>query len=162
MSQTVVMETKGKTKVKIVDVDEKKINGITTRTTNDDEFNSKNARIANLWQTFDSNVSVDYKNGNRVYGVYYNYESDANGEFSVLAGTDQNDSSTGKLENINIISGKYLVFEAKGEMPQVVIDTWGKVWEYFSSSKAEYQRAYTTDFEYYKNENEIEVCIAIK
>jgi len=148
--------------MKIVQIDEKHINGISIRTTNENEMNSEKARIGALWQTFDNNVSVDYKNGKRVYGIYYNYESDANGEFSVLAGTDQNDTSTDELEKINILSGQYLVFEAKGEMPQVVIDTWGKIWTYFSNEEAEYKRTYTTDFEYYKNQNEIEVCIAVK
>ena len=148
--------------MKIVQIDEKQINGISIRTTNENEMNPEKARIGSLWQTFDNKVPVDYKKGKRVYGIYYNYESDANGEFSVLAGTDQIDASVEELEKINIIAGKYLVFEAKGEMPQVVIDTWGKIWEYFSNEKAEYQRTYTTDFEYYKNQNEIEVCIAVK
>ena len=148
--------------MKIVQIDEQRINGISIRTTNENEMNSEKSRIGALWQTFDNNVSVDYKNGKRVYGIYYNYESDANGEFSVLAGTDQDDTSTCELEKINILSGQYLVFEAKGEMPQVVIDTWGEIWAYFSNEEVEYKRAYTTDFEYYKNQNEIEVCIAVK
>ncbi len=148
--------------MKVVQVDEKQINGISVRTTNENEMSPDKARIASLWQTFDNKVSVDYRNGKRVYGIYYNYESDANGEFSVLAGTDQTDTSSGDLEKIKIPSGKYLVFEAKGEMPQVVIDTWGEIWNYFSNDESEYQRTYTTDFEYYKNQNEIEVCIAVK
>lgn len=148
--------------MKIVQIDEKQINGISVRTTNENEMSPDKARITSLWQTFDSKVSVDYKNGKRVYGIYYNYESDANGEFTVLAGTDQIDTSSEELKKIKILPGKYLVFEAKGEMPQVVIDTWGKIWNYFSNEESEYQRTYTTDFEYYKNQNEIEVCIAVK
>ncbi len=37
---------------------------------------------------FGNNIASD-KNGNRVYSVYFNYESDVSGEFTVLADTDQ-------------------------------------------------------------------------
>ncbi|MDH5647405.1 MAG: GyrI-like domain-containing protein [Candidatus Heimdallarchaeota archaeon] len=148
--------------MKIVKVDEKEINGISTRTTNRDEMDPEKARIGILWQTFNNKVSVDYSQGKSVYGIYYNYETDANGEFSVLVGTDQKDSLTAKLENITILSGQYIVFEGKGEMPRAVVETWGKIWDYFSNDQAEYQRAYTTDFEYYKNENEVDIYIALK
>lgn len=147
--------------MKIVKMEEKKINGLITRTKNKDEMIPEKSKIATLWKSFDGKVLVDYKNGSRVFGVYYNYESDANGEFSVLAGSDQPDENN-DLSTISIPAGKYLVFEAKGEMPQVVIDTWGEIWNYFSSGKAEYEREYSTDFEYYKSGNEIEVCIAVK
>lgn len=148
--------------MKLVQIDEQEIKGLSIRTTNKNEMNPENARIGKLWQTFDEKVVVDYQNGKRVYGIYYNYESDANGEFSVLAGTDQDDASTNELEKIKILSGQYIVFEAKGDIPQVVIETWGKIWEYFSNENTEHQRAYTTDFEYYKNQNEIEIYIAVK
>ncbi len=148
--------------MKIVQIDEQEIRGISIRTTNENELNPENAGISALWQTFDSKVSVDYQNGNKIYGIYYNYDSDANGEFSVLAGTNQNDNATEPLEKIKILSGQYLVFEAKGNIPQIVIDTWGVIWEYFSKENAEYQRAYITDFEFYKNQDEIEIYIAIK
>ena len=45
-------------------------------------------------------------------------------------------------------------------MPKVVIDTWKDIWEYFSTSDAE--RKYSTDFELYKSEDEVEIYIAIK
>ena len=44
----------------------------------------------------------------------------------------------------------------------MVIDTWKKVWAYFSDINNKHRRAYTTDFEFYKNANEIEIYIAIK
>ena len=54
------------------------------------------------------------------------------------------------------------MFTHKGEMPQIAIDAWTEVWNYFSHDKAEHQRLYSTDFEYYPNGNEIEVHIAVK
>jgi predicted transcriptional regulator YdeE len=149
--------------MKLVEINEKWISGLSARTTNAKEMNPATGKIGPLWKEFDEKVEVDYKNGNRVYGVYFNYESDATGEFSVLAGTDQlHVNSTAKLETIVIKRGKYLVFTEKGDIPKIVFETWGKIWEYFADKNAKYKRLYTTDFEYYINQNEIEVHIAVK
>ena len=145
-------------------VDEKQIFGISVRTINANEMNPETAKIGKTWQKFDSEVSVNYQGGERVYGVYYNYESDANGEFTVLAGTEENNNS---LEKVTIPQGKYLVFEGKAETSddngrvQAVIGTWGKVWSYFGSDQSEHKRAYKTDFEFYKNQTDISIYISI-
>jgi len=150
--------------MKIEIIDEKQIFGISVRTTNANEMKPETAKIGKTWQKFDSEVSVNYQGGERVYGVYYNYESDANGEFTVLAGTEKSNSS---LEKITIPKGKYLVFEGKASTSddkarvQAVIDTWGKIWSYFTNGSSEHKRAYKTDFEYYKNQTEISIYISI-
>lgn len=150
--------------MKIEVIDEKQMFGIAVRTTNAKEMNPGTAKIGETWQKFDSEVSVDYQGGERVYGVYYNYESDANGEFTVLAGTEKPNNS---LEKVTIQKGKYLVFEGKASTSddkgrvQAVIDTWGKIWSYFGSSGSEHKRAYKTDFEHYKNQTEISIYISI-
>ncbi len=148
--------------MKTINVAAKKIKGMSIRTTNAYEMNPDTAKIGNLHQRFDDVVSVDYKNGARVYGVYYDYESDANGEFSVLSGADHIESSSQELEEITLPAGDYLVFEAEGEIPQAVIDCWVQIWKYFSSDNPSHQRAYTTDYEHYKNPNEVDVYIALK
>jgi predicted transcriptional regulator YdeE len=151
--------------MKIVEIDEKTIYGISARTTNANEMNPKTARIAKTWQKFDSEVTVDYQGGERVYGVYYNYESDANGEFDVLAGCEKENNTPGK---ITIQKGKYLVFESRAEQVddnariQAVIETWGKVWEYFTNETSEYKRTYKTDFEYYKNQTDVDIYISVE
>ncbi len=150
--------------MRIEDVDEKQIYGISVRTTNTNEMNPETAKIGKTWQKFFSEVSVNYQGGEKVYGVYYNYESDANGEFNVLAGIEKANNS---LEKVFIQKGRYLVFEGKAASPddkvrvQAVIETWGKVWDYFSNEKSEYKRAYKTDFEHYKNQTEIDIYISI-
>lgn len=146
----------------VVQVERKIISGISVRTTNANEMDADTSKIAALHQQFDKTVSVNYKDGARVYGVYFDYESDVSGEFSVLAGSNQIESSTQNLEQVSIAEGNYMVFEGKGEMPDAVIDTWTKIWNYFSEGGSEFQRAYTTDFELYKNQNEVEIYIAIK
>jgi len=144
-------------------VSEKKINGLSIRTDNATEMDPNKGKIPSLWQDFDKAVPVDYKNGERVYGVYSNYESDHTGEFDVVAGFDGTTvPSDSKLEQVIIPAAKYLVFTHKGDMPQIAIDAWTEVWTYFSNGDGKYQRRYSTDFEFYPNGNEIEVHIAVK
>ena len=147
--------------MKITKITEQTIQGISIRTQNSYEMNPETAKIAGLYQRFDENIVVDYQHGARVYGIYFDYESDASGMFSVLAGADQIESSKVDLQSVIIEAGDYLVFEGKGEMPQAVIDTWMKIWDYFSDEKNEYQRAYKTDFELYKSETLVEIHIGI-
>lgn len=150
--------------MKLVQIDEKKaIQGINVRTKNTNEMNPETSKIGGLWQQFYKEIAPNLKSGATIFGVYFNYESDATGEFTVLAGTDGiKESSTNSVEKVSILGGKYLLFEAKGDMPQVVIETWTKIWNYFAADDSEYQRAYTTDFELYKSQTEIEIYIAVK
>ena len=128
-------------------VSEKTINGLCTRTDNATEMDPKKGKISALWQTFDDAVPVDYKNGERVYGVYSNYESDHTGKFTVHAGFDgKSIPSNVSLEKISIPEAKYFVFIHQGEMPQIAIDAWTEVWNYFSNDKAEHQRLYSNGF----------------
>ena len=149
--------------MKTIQVDEKEIKGISVRTKNANEMNPETSRIGGLWQKFYANIAPNLKDKATVFAVYYDYESDASGEYSVLAGSDKIEESYNKnLEKASIHNGKYMLFEAKGDLPQAVIDTWSKIWDFFSSDDAGYQRAYSTDFELYKSQNEIEIYIAVK
>jgi len=148
--------------MKVVKVEEKKIQGISVRTTNLEEDSPDTAKIGALFARFDKNVSVNYKAGCRVHGVYHDYDSDENSGFEVLVGSDQAFSATEKLETVTIEAGNYLLFEGKGEMPQAVVDVWLKVWKYFGGKNVKYQRVFTTDFEIYKNPNEVDVYISIR
>ena len=137
------------------------IGGFSVVTNNEAEF-SQNGKIPGLWQRFDNTIPVDYVGGERVYGVYFNYESDHAGNFTVLAGYDgKKVPENAEVENITIPPGKYLVFTKQGEMPQIAIDAWTDVWKYFTQENAEYGRTFTVDFEHYVNGNHIDVYIAI-
>lgn len=148
--------------MEVRNVSKQTVRGISTRTNNTAEM-SPHGKIPDLWQLFDARVPVDYQGGERVYGVYYNYESDHAGMFNVLAGFDGASlPSDITLEEITIPYGKYLVFVERGDMPQIAIDAWTKVWEHFTRDDCPHQRLYNIDFEYYANGNQIEVHIAIK
>jgi len=147
----------------VTEIDQKTVKGIKVRTKNADEMSSDTSKISGLWQRFYVDVAPRLGKEASVLGVYCNYESDFTGEFDVVAGSDMLESDVASdFDSITIQAGRYLVFEGKGSMPQAVIYTWSRIWEYFSSSEPEYIRAYTTDFELYKSDSEIQIFIAIK
>ena len=88
--------------MEIFNVEEKTISGFSIRTSNAKEFNSATAQIGKLFQRFDKSVAVDYKGGAREFSVYFNYESDVSGEYSVLMGADKIASSSEELASITI------------------------------------------------------------
>ncbi|WP_334014967.1 GyrI-like domain-containing protein [Alteromonas sp. S167] len=147
-------------------VEQQHIRGFSTITNNEAEMTPGKGKIPALWQKFDNTIPVNYQGGERVYGVYSDYESDHTGHFRVLAGfdgslDDKTLSEGVKVETVTIPSGKYLVFSHKGEMPQIAIDTWASVWQYFTEGKPEHTRTFGVDFEHYPNANQIDVYISV-
>lgn len=147
--------------MKKVKIDSFLISGIKTRTNNQNEQNPDTSKIAKLWEEFYAqnipNQITDKKSF--IYGIYSSYESDVNGSFDVLAGVAVSKKSD-NFENVRILQGEYLVFAKSGTMPNAVIEAWQDVWSYFENSKE--QRAYTTDFEKYINQDTVEIYISIQ
>lgn len=52
--------------------------------------------------------------------------------------------------------------EAQGALPQAVTQAWGRIWHYFSDPQCPHRRAYTTDFERYRADGRIDICIAVE
>jgi len=143
-------------------LEEKHIAGLSVRTNNANEMQPKIAKIGNLHQTFAEQAKVHYEKGAFLYGVYHQYESDHTGDFSLLVGAEPHLLETQlTVETVRIPSGDYLVFSGKGDMPQVVIDVWGQIWQYFADANCPHTRAYTVDFECYTSETNVDVYIAI-
>ncbi|MBA2649626.1 MAG: effector binding domain-containing protein [Legionella sp.] len=92
--------------------------------------------------------------------VYSDYESNANGLYNVTVGTT-NDNQSAEISAIKINSGTYLTFQGKGTMPLTFIETWKRVWDYFTQASP-YQRCFVTDFEAYNNIDEVEIYIGVK
>ena len=147
--------------IRKIELTAKTINGLQVRTKNVDEMNPETQKIAPLWGRFFTEILPTLgTTPPQLYGVYSNYESDAFGEFDVLAGADVLEKSDG-LKSVTVEAGNYLVFTAKGELPQAVIETWGQVWAYFEDPSIDEKRAFKTDFELYKSETEAEIYIGV-
>ncbi|PTT26929.1 effector binding domain-containing protein, partial [Pseudomonas sp. HMWF021] len=55
----------------------------------------------------------------------------------------------------------YLVFEAQGPLPDAVISTWGRIWEFFEQNP-QIQRRYATDYEAYTGPESVAVYIGVR
>ena len=62
------------------------VHGLTTRTNNHDEMKTSGLKIGALWQDFYVNVAPNLQTESEVFGIYHQYESDHLGEFDVTAG----------------------------------------------------------------------------
>lgn len=145
------------------------VKGLAVRTKNADEMNPASAKIATLWWQFYAQIFANLAPEQKIYGIYYNYESDYSGEFNVLAGAQLDQSQLEKtkqasieLEQVSIEAGKYLTFSGTGTMPATVISVWGEIWNYFSAEDCPHQRAYLTDFECYQGTTQVDIYIGIK
>jgi predicted transcriptional regulator YdeE len=133
------------------------VKGFSVRTKNSMEFDKNTAKLPQLWQKFISNhPAVD----DSVFGVYSDYESDVNGFYTVTAGIASEHEDTG-THTVKVISGNYLIFKAKGEQPEAVINAWQNVWNYFTNKNL-YKRRFMTDFECYGKDDEVAVYIAVE
>ncbi len=61
--------------------------GFSTETQNTDEFNEKTAKLPSLWQQF---YASDLAANANIFEVYSDYESDANGLYTVTVGVTDN------------------------------------------------------------------------
>jgi predicted transcriptional regulator YdeE len=135
------------------------ITGLSTKTQNTDEFNEKTAKLPSLWQQF---YSSDLAANANIFEVYSDYESDANGFYTVTVGiTDNSDRTGAELASVKIPTGNYLVFQGAGPMPATVVDTWKKIWDYFET-ESNYQRSFISDFEAYSDSDKVAIYIGIK
>jgi len=135
-------------KYEIVELGKKTVVGVTARTKNSDE--NMSAAIGALWtELYQTSLYSDISNklNDKSLGIYSDYESDVNSEYSVTVGCEVE-----KAENIPeqavikiIPKGKYAKFTICGPMETVVSDFWKEFWE------MDLDRNYLCDFEEYQN-----------
>lgn len=137
-----------------------RVSGLTARTTNREENDPATARIGALWNRFfgeQTYESTPQRTGDtRIFSVYSAYESDAHGAFDVTAGV----AVSAGADSVAIESGDYLVFTGRGEMPQMVIATWQRIWQYFEAHP-EVVRRYRSDFEAYEGPDAVAIHIGV-
>jgi predicted transcriptional regulator YdeE len=141
--------------------------GISARTINREEADPEKARLGNLWNRFFSD-SIMQRVPNQaaesnIYGVYSEYESDATGHYTTTVGikTVEPPESDGEFTAVKVQGGEYLVFEKQGPIPDIVVETWQSIWEYFSTT-SDYDRMYTTDFEEFRGQDHVAIHIAVR
>ena len=61
---------------------------------------------------------------------------------------------------VQIEGGDYLVFNGQGQMPQMVLEVWQAIWQYFEQHP-HIRRRYCTDFEAYSGPEEVAIHIGV-
>lgn len=123
--------------------------------------------IGAFWETFmKENVAskIPGRVGDDIYAVYYDYDGDYTMPFGYFIGVPVGDDTTvpaGMLK-IDIPTGRYQRFTAKGKMPNCIIDAWRQIWS------SGIKRIYTADYEVYgsrsaDSENaEVDIFVAVE
>lgn len=144
-------------------VSRKLVSGLTVRSKNQDEFNPETAKIAGLWQDFFAKNLADtvpHRLPNTpLVGVYSNYASDVNDYYDATAGVLVNQPNA-DFSNVVLHGGQYLVFEARGKMPEAIIEAWDGVWKYFEQ-RDDIVRSYLSDFELFTGPEEVQIHVGI-
>jgi predicted transcriptional regulator YdeE len=127
--------------------------GISTRTTNAQEMSGKGV-IGQQWARFMKEgllSKIPNKVDSNILAVYTDYESDANGAYTVLLGAKVSsaDDVPAWMVAKKIPAARYAVFtSAKGSVAKVVPETWSHIWALPKSAPGG-NRAYQADFEVY-------------
>ncbi|MEC0242187.1 GyrI-like domain-containing protein [Paenibacillus dokdonensis] len=128
------------------------LTGISIRTSNQRELSGE-GQIPSLWERYfqsGQQSRTDLIHPHLLYALYTDYESDVNGEYTLLLGHEQDHllSAEDTASTAYIPEADYIKFTTeKGPMGQVVPQLWQEIWDYFQNS--EYERTYTGDFELY-------------
>ncbi len=145
-------------KYEIVNLTEKTIVGVSTKTSNTDP--EMGAKIAGLWtQLYQTGINESIKNKVNTYaiGLYSDYD---NGSYVVSAGNEVSKNENPELVAKTIPSGKYAKFSIHGHMEHAVAKAWGEIW------CMDLDRSFTGDFEEYLNSDwenaDIDIYIALK
>lgn len=150
----------------VVHRDETLVMGVEVRTSTQREMNFETAEIPKLWNRFLAEQIwldiPDVVNSQTFYGVYTDYATEALGEYSLVLAAEVTsiDNPPESMVGIAIPEGQYLVFSAVDCRPEAVIQTWQQIGGYFSPG-SRYQRAFTTDFELYEQQ-QVHIYIAVK
>ena len=159
---------KGRLTAEPVELSEFMVCGANLRTRYKFEKDGKKARIPAFWEKqveekLDEKVPARLKDG-VWHGVYHRYESDYRGAYTLTVGFPVGEIELDKVPDgmalLEIPAQTYLKFTLEGPLPQTLIESWPKIWKYFSKVK-EWKRTYKADFEKYTAENTVEVYLSV-
>jgi predicted transcriptional regulator YdeE len=92
-----------------------------------------------------------------IYGLYYDYESNYKGNYTVSVAVEGSDhNSQIKIPNSN----KYEIFEVNSLGESGILNAWKEIWR--REEQGVLKRAYSFDFEKYYPNGQVEIHIAIK
>ncbi len=125
--------------------------GISLRTTNKEAV--AQGTIGSLWQRFFAQgilARIPNKIDNAIIAVYYDFESDKSGEYTLLIGARVSSTEVipAGLDALHVPAQDRSVFVSqKGPQGVVVFDLWKQIWSLEEAKQL--NRSYTADYEVY-------------
>ncbi|WP_068675349.1 GyrI-like domain-containing protein [Oceanobacillus sp. Castelsardo] len=110
-------------------------------------------KITDMWKEASKDLAQHETN---TYGVYYDYESDYTGDYSLSVAIEGEKEPCVTIAN----DQKYEAFTVDTSDEQGILKMWSEIWDKEKAGKL--QRAYTIDFEKYHPNGTIEIYIAVK
>ncbi|MFD2130412.1 GyrI-like domain-containing protein [Pseudogracilibacillus auburnensis] len=110
-------------------------------------------KIKTMWQEASKELT---EHTSDIYGVYYDYESDYKGDYSLGVGILGDETPVIAISP----SENYKVFPVDHKDEQGIMKAWSKIWKL--EEEGTLHRVYTVDFEKYAPNGEIEIHIAVK
>ena len=126
------------------------INKIRTNNFNDEHVMQK---ITDMWKGALTELS---KHEGNTYGLYYEYESNYKGDYTLGVAIEGKDESTIVIPH----DTKHEVFKVNTDEEQGIFNTWNEIWK--KEEEGQLKRAYTYDFEKYYPDGNIDIYIAVK
>lgn len=111
-------------------------------------------KIGKMWERTNQKLK---QHSTSIYGVYYDYESNYKGDYSLSVAIEENIGTS--LINLPD-NDKYEIFKVDTTDEQGIFNTWSKIWEQEESGLL--ARKYSYDFEKYYPNGHVEIHIAIK
>ncbi|WP_029266956.1 GyrI-like domain-containing protein [Virgibacillus alimentarius] len=133
------------------------LNLITSIRTNNFYDKEVMIKIKAMWEEASHELTQHH---DTTYGVYYDYESDYKGDYSLGVAIESDKASEDppviEIPNTEI----YRIYDADTNDEQGIFKTWSKIWDL--EEEGILNRAYTFDFEKYYPNGKTEIHIAIK
>ncbi|MEK3905780.1 GyrI-like domain-containing protein [Oceanobacillus sp. FSL W7-1309] len=126
------------------------INKIRTNNFNDERVMQK---ITDMWKS--ASIELSKHEGN-TYGLYHEYESDYQGDYTLGVAIEGKNESSIVIPN----DTKYEIFKVNTDEEQGIFNTWNEIWK--KEEEGQLKRAYTYDFEKYYPDGNIDIYIAVK
>lgn len=149
----------------LTDRDALLIVGHAARTTNTAESDPHQAMIPALWAKARTPGAFDHVPGrtdNRLYAVLTDYDTDHTGPYTQIVGvavSSLQDLPEG-LVAVRVPAAHCLTQQARGPMPQALIEAWHNIWKH-TESGGDPARTFTTDLEIHHNKG-ADIYLAIR
>lgn len=138
--------------------------GHVVRTCNTAESQESTALIPGLWARVLADATLLSWSGRAadgLFAVYFDYESDQDGAYSLLVGVGAAGAEhlPAGVACVRVADEAYESFHADGDGPAAVVAAWGRVWS--ATAEGTLPRAFTTDVEVHAPDGSVDLLIAL-